>query len=192
MLLYIHGFNSSPQSDKARITLAYCQEHYPELLVHQPQLPSHPVAALAMLCDITEQALAKGEPLYYIGSSLGGFFATILAERYGGVAALVNPAIEPHQLMTSLLGWQTNPYTGERYQVTLEHQTQLAAMAVKVIAHPDRFLVLLQTGDEVLDYREAVAYYHCCQLRVQQGGDHAFTGYQEQLDGIFQFFALTT
>ncbi|MBV7317049.1 YqiA/YcfP family alpha/beta fold hydrolase [Shewanella sp. NIFS-20-20] len=192
MLLYIHGFNSSPQSDKARITLTYCQTFLPQLKVYQPQLPSNPAAAFALLCDITEQAIAAGESLHYMGSSLGGFFATILAERYGGKAVLINPAVEPHLLMTDLLGLQTNPYTNEQYRVTLGHRSELAAMAPKAIMHPDRFYVLLQSGDEVLDYRNAVAFYHCCAMHIEPGGNHSFEGYQEQLDGIFRFLALTT
>ncbi|BAJ00437.1 YqiA/YcfP family alpha/beta fold hydrolase [Shewanella violacea] len=187
MLLYIHGFNSSPLSDKGRVTAQFVAEHYPDLNFHQPQLPSTPKEAMELLSALVETALDNGEALTYIGSSLGGYFASYLAEKYGGRAVLVNPAVTPFELFDEFMGQQYNPHIDEYYQVLPEHKDQVAAFNTQVILNPDRFLVLLQSGDEVLDYRQAVQKYHCCQLLIQSGGNHSFVGYDKQMHSICQF-----
>ncbi len=190
MLLYIHGFNSSPQSDKGVITAEYIACHFPKLAFFQPQLPSTPQTAMKLLIELVEREKAKGEPLNFIGSSLGGYFASYLAETYGGKAVLINPAVKPYELFDGFLGPQYNPYTNEHYQVLPEHKCEVAQFDTRVIVNPDRFFVLLQSGDEVLDYKQAVNKYHCCQLLVEAGGDHSFVGYEQQLDRICQFLNL--
>ncbi|QYJ90555.1 YqiA/YcfP family alpha/beta fold hydrolase [Shewanella halotolerans] len=190
MLLYIHGFNSSPYSDKGVVTAQYIAKHFPDINFVQPQLPSTPKAAMALLTDLVEQALEKGESLSFIGSSLGGYFASYLAERYGGRAVLVNPAVKPFELFDEFLGPQYNPYTEEDYQILPEHKLEVAKYDTPAISHPDRFLVLLQSGDEVLDYRQAVNKYQCCQMLIEAGGDHSFVGYQQKMPGICDFLFL--
>lgn len=190
MLLYIHGFNSSPFSDKAVITAQYLAQHHPSLNFHQPQLPNTPKAAMALLETYVEAAIKANEPLNFIGSSLGGYFASYLAEHFGGKAVLVNPAVKPFDLFDGFLGPQFNPYTQQHYQLLPEHKAQVAQFDTPVIRHPERFLVLLQTGDEVLDYREALHKYQHCQLRLGSGGDHSFVGYEQQLQTISQFLLL--
>ena len=190
MLLYIHGFNRSNQSDKAVQTANYIRQHYPNLTFHQPQIPTSIHDAIALLTALTERAVADGEPLRFIGSSLGGYFASFLAEKYGGKAVLVNPAVKPYDLFEEFLGDQYNPYTGEHYQVVDEDRIAVAEYDTNVICHPDRFLVLLQTGDEVLDYRQALHKYHCCELHLEPNGDHSFVGYEQQLDKICRFLQL--
>lgn len=187
MLLYIHGFNSSPLSDKGLVTASFIQQNYPNLDFRQPQLPSEPLAAMAMLNDIVEQAKATGESISYIGSSLGGYFASYLAEKYGGRAVLINPAVKPFELFDEFIGTQYNPYTNETYQVLAKHKQDVAEFDTAVIINPDRFYVLLQTGDEVLDYKQAVQKYHCCQLLIEPGGDHSFIGYERQLSAICEY-----
>lgn len=190
MLLYIHGFNSSPFSDKAVMTAQYMAEHHPSLTFHQPQLPNTPKAAMSLLLEYVMAAREANEPLTYIGSSLGGYFASYLAEHYGGRAVLVNPAVKPFELFDEFMGPQFNPYTGQHYQVLPEHKLEVAEFNSAVIRNPDRFLVLLQTGDEVLDYREALNKYHHCQLRIEAGGDHSFVGYGKYLQTVSHFLHL--
>ncbi|MCL1144067.1 YqiA/YcfP family alpha/beta fold hydrolase [Shewanella gaetbuli] len=190
MLLYIHGFNSSNRSEKAVQTAQYIQRNYPDLSFYQPQLPSDVDEAMALLTQITEKALADNQPLRFIGSSLGGYFSSYLAEKYGGKAVLVNPAVNPYDLFEEFLGPQYNPYTDEHYQVLPKDRNAVAQYDTHVIYHPDRFLVLLQTGDEVLDYRLALQKYHCCELYIEPNGDHSFVGYEQQLDKICRFLQL--
>ncbi|MCL1139503.1 YqiA/YcfP family alpha/beta fold hydrolase [Shewanella pneumatophori] len=187
MLLYIHGFNSSPLSDKGVITAQYIAQHHPELHFQQPQLPSEPSEAMVLLIAIVEKAKAAGESLTYIGSSLGGYFASYLAETYGGRAVLINPAVKPFELFDEFIGTQYNPYTDETYQVVAEHKQDVARYNTPAILNPDRFYVLLQTGDEVLDYKQAVQKYHCCKLLIEPDGDHSFIGYEHQLASICEY-----
>ncbi|MBR9727669.1 YqiA/YcfP family alpha/beta fold hydrolase [Shewanella intestini] len=190
MLLYIHGFNSSPLSNKAVLTAEYIRQQFPQLEFYQPQLPSSPQQAMSMLIDITEQAKAVGKPLRFIGSSLGGYFASYLAEKYSGKAVLVNPAVKPFDLFEEFIGPQYNPYTDEHYQVLPAHRDDVAQYNTEVICHPDRFFVMLQTGDEVLDYRQALHKYHCCEMLLEPQGDHSFVGYELHLARISQFLKL--
>lgn len=190
MLLYIHGFNSSPLSEKGVLTANFLARQYPDVRLVQPQLPSDIDAAARLLADLTGEARERGEVLRYIGSSLGGFYATWLAETFGGKAVLINPAVSPYDLFEEFLGPQHNPYTDEHYQVLPEHREALKSYDVEAIANPDRFFVLLQTGDEVLDYRLALDKYHCCRMLIEPGGDHSFVGFERQLPDIAAFLEL--
>ena len=122
-----------------------------------------------------------------VGSSLGGFYATVAAERYGVAAVLVNPAIQPDESLRDYAGIQTNLYTGESFDVTAAHFRELRAMRVDRITRPERYWLLVQSGDEVLDYRQAVAFYAGAWQLVQGGGDHAFEGFDAQIPAILRF-----
>jgi predicted esterase YcpF (UPF0227 family) len=129
---------------------------------------------------------ADGE-VAFVGSSLGGFYATCLAERFGARAVMINPAVRPYEALASSLGVQTNLYTGEAFEVTQEHMAELRAMAVARITRPERYFLLVQTGDEALDYREAVAFYAGAYQYVGGGGDHTFTEFEAQIPAILRF-----
>src|SRR5690606_26482169 len=128
-----------------------------------PALPHHPRQAIAQL----EACLAElGRPLL-VGSSLGGYYATHLAERHGLKALLINPAVTPHRRFDGYLGPQTNLYTGEVWELTQDHIAALAELEVAPPQDAERYQVWLQTGDETLDYRDAVEFYRGCALRIQ-------------------------
>ncbi len=192
LLLYIHGFLSSPQSAKAEATRRYLYDSAAAIDCLVPALPNYPGQALAVLCEQVEASLAQGpRPLGLIGSSLGGFFATVLAERYELPAVLVNPAVQPHELVAEILGVeQCNPYSGQRFTLDASDQRELQAMEVAELADPARYWVLLQTGDETLDYRRAAARYRDCRLTVEPGGDHHFQGFERHLPEILKFLQL--
>ncbi|KGJ89311.1 YqiA/YcfP family alpha/beta fold hydrolase [Thalassotalea sp. ND16A] len=186
-ILVIHGFNSSPQSLKAQITRQYMQVMHPEIEVVCPQLLSNPCAAIKQLCDILEDE--RHCQWYLTGSSLGGYFATYLAAKYQLKAVLINPAVKPYDLVDDILGEHNNPYTGEVYQVTVAHMQQLKLYDLDKIDRK-RLFVMVQTGDEVLDYQQAVDKYQQCRLEVQQGGDHSFINFAKMLPSIVNFFQL--
>ncbi|RLV60485.1 esterase YqiA [Parashewanella curva] len=191
MLLYIHGFNSSPQSEKGLETAQFIGQHFPDLPFYQPQLPYCPRKAMALLKSIVETAKQDVHPLRFIGSSLGGYFATHLVEHYGGKAVLINPAVKPYELMKDWLGQQYNPYTQEYFEVIPEHQQQLLELDTPTIRRPDQIYVLQQAQDEVLDYRQALSKYHSCKMTLEAGGDHSFVGYKDHLPAIAEFLQLT-
>jgi predicted esterase YcpF (UPF0227 family) len=186
-LLYIHGFNSSPQSIKAKLTKAYFAQFHSNVIVHCPQLLSSPNAAIAQLAAIIDSD--KNNHWLIMGSSLGGYFSTYLAERYKTKAVLINPAVRPYELLSDIIGEQLNPYTQERYQVKEQHIVDLQLLEQENISK-NNYLVMVQTGDEVLDYQQAVEKYQHCQMVVQTGGDHSFIDYEAMLPQIAIFFNL--
>lgn len=189
MILYIHGFNSSPKSVKAIQTVQYLNQHFPQTDILVPQVPSSVVSAVKMLDDIIvkNQLVIKG----VVGSSLGGYLASYFVEKYSVKSVVVNPAVRPYELLADYLGSQTNPYTGEQFELSEQHMIELKCVDTPNIARHDHYWLLQQTGDEVLDFRQAVAKYANCKQTVEQGGDHSFQGYQRFLPEIARFFGLT-
>jgi predicted esterase YcpF (UPF0227 family) len=184
MLLYIHGFNSTSGSGKAQALKQWLDGQGRGSEWACPDLPHQPAAAIAELARVIESA--KG-PVKLIGSSLGGFYATVLAGRYGVRAVLINPAVHPHLLLREALGRQKNWHTGDEYDFTQSHLNALAAMDEPAPAQPSNTLLLVETGDEVLDYRDAVAYYRDCHQIILQGGDHGFSRFVDLLPFIDHF-----
>jgi predicted esterase YcpF (UPF0227 family) len=181
-IIYIHGFLSSPQSAKAQELLAWAATQ-PGLRVQVPALPVDPQAAL----DVLESACAAcARPPGLIGSSLGGFYANILAARHGLRAVLVNPAVHPHRLLAAHAGEQRTYRSGVAVDVTPAHFRLLEALE-QVPPHPGRLWVLLQTGDETLDYRLAVQFYAGCAIDIESGGSHRYDGFAGRLPAIVDF-----
>ncbi len=181
MIVYLHGFNSSPQSHKAQVLGRFMAARGLGAEFLCPALP--PLAADA-LREIDRLPL-RGE-VCFVGSSLGGFYATYLAEKRGAKAVLLNPAIDPHVGLRAYLGPQRNLHTGQPYQLTEEHLEQWRALCVPRI-EPGRYLLIVETGDEVLDYRKAVARYAGAQQVVVDGGDHSLQSFASHLPRILQF-----
>ena len=192
-ILYIHGFNSSPLSIKAEQTRAYLTKNYPDVGFFCPQLASTPTKAITQLEQIIEQQGSKTS-WYLIGSSLGGYFASYLVSKYNCLAVLVNPAITPYKLLHDYIGEQINPYTKEVYQVTEDHMQQLQALEQTAPTidgqQKNNYLVMVQTGDEVLNYQQAVGKYQHCRLIVQEGGDHSFIDFDKCLPTLCDYFKL--
>ncbi|MCS0213660.1 esterase YqiA [Vibrio alginolyticus] len=189
LLLYIHGFNSSPLSMKANVMRAYCEQHRPDIKVIVPQLPCYPQQAAKMLLDIIEQ-YKDDYKIGLVGSSLGGFMSTWLNDKFGFKAVVVNPAVKPYELLVDYLGKQTNPYTHETYTLEARHIDELKALDVQSIASPYSFWLLQQTEDEVLDYRQAVDKFADAKQTVEQGGDHSFVGFERYPAQIIEFLEL--
>lgn len=185
VLIYVHGFNSSALSYKARLL----RDHMTKLgLAHLyacPELSHRPVQAMAQL----QTLMAPHDPrtLTLVGSSLGGFYATRLVETLGARTVLVNPAVRPYDLLAPLTGLQKNLYTGEEYLFTAEHVAELRALEVDRIT-PELYLLITATGDEVLDYRDGVARYAGCEQIIVNGGDHGFRGFADYLDSVVTFW----
>ncbi|MFO7541764.1 MAG: YqiA/YcfP family alpha/beta fold hydrolase [Thiobacillus sp.] len=185
MIVYLHGFNSSPASGKAKLLGDYMAGIGRLADYYCPALPNSPREAISKV----ESTLARSRPdsVTLIGSSLGGFYATYLAEKHDWKAVLVNPAVHAHQLLRDALGTQTNWHTGEKWAFTQAHLAELAALDVPAITLPDRYLLLAQTGDEVLDYRDAVAYYAGATHLIEDGGDHGFVGIERHFQTLLDF-----
>lgn len=180
-IIYIHGFNSSALSTKARQLRAYWQQlNLPHDALIIPDLPNDFSAAMAQL-----EALVLANPqALLVGSSLGGFYATYLHHRYANPALLINPAVEAHLRFEHYVGPQTNYHTGETWDLKAEQIKQLIPLAVAPPKAGAKIQVWLQTADETLDYRVAERYYQDCVVEVEQGGDHAYQGFAQRIPEI--------
>jgi len=185
MIVYLHGFNSGAASGKA----AWLRAHLPELTVLSPTYPAHRVteAPQVVRAFVAQARLehAADRRVLLIGSSLGGFWARHLAPELRAGMVLINPAIHPETDLLDVVGPQVNEATGERYTLT---EAEVRALAK--CKHPQcdpgvPTLVLLDQGDDLLDWREAEDYYRGCgQTRVYPGGSHRFDHLPESLDEI--------
>ena len=181
-ILYLHGFISSPASRKAVMLGDYVRGQAPGVEYLVPALHHRPAEAIAQvhaICDERHPA-----DLLVVGSSLGGFYATVAAERAGCRAVALNPAVHPQRHFERYLGPQQNLHTGERFDLTPGHVAELAAIDPPALTRPDRYWLIVETGDEVLDYREAVAHYAGAFQSVVQGGDHALSSFAEFVPDI--------
>ena len=185
VVFYLHGFLSSPQSLKATQTLEFVKVNYPGLTIEIPQLANYPNAAVAII----EQTIGKhkGKKLRFIGSSLGGFLATFIMEKYSGKAVLINPAVRPFELLVDFLGEHINPNTQQRFLLENKHIEELRQLDTLNFDPKSDYWVLLQTADETLDYRLAETKYQDYKLSIEQGGNHSFQDFQRFLPDIFRF-----
>lgn len=188
-LLYLHGFRSSPQSAKARRMAAWVQANRPDLRWWCPQLPPSPREAMAMLA-----ATIAGWParrMAVIGSSLGGFYATAVAERVGCPAVLLNPAVDPARDLAKYIGEQTAFHDpAERFFFRAEFVDELRDLTAAAITDPQRYFAVIAKGDEVLDWHEMSARYAGCRIKLLEGGDHALSDFDAHLPDILHFLQL--
>lgn len=185
MILYLHGFRSTPQSQKARQTAAALAARGKRAEFVCPQLPASPAAA----AQLVEQLVAGVDPqaLTVIGSSLGGYYATWVAERTGCRAALLNPAVRPYDDLARYLGPQTVYGSDEVIEVLPEYMDELRAIDTPRISRPERYLLVAATGDEVLDWRQMSAKYAGAEQIVIQGSDHALSDFADHLPQVLRF-----
>lgn len=175
LILYIHGFASCGLGNKSRLLA----RHFGESRVLAPDLPHGPLRAIAFLEDL----LARQPVGLLVGSSLGGYYATWLKRRHDVPAVLINPAIAPYLLLEDYLGTHEG-CRGERFVVDRRTLRELRGLYRPQLRQEEAYLVLLQTGDEVLDYRRAAAYYAGKDVIIEQGGNHRFENLSDHLPRI--------
>ena len=188
-LLYLHGFRSSPQSAKAQQMQAWVQAQRPDVHWWCPQLPPSPQAAMALVLE--EISTWPRYSMVTIGSSLGGFYATWVAQQTGCRAALLNPAIDPARDLAKYIGEQTswhNPQ--ERFFYRAEFADELRVLACPAITQPQRYFALICKGDEVLDWREMHGKYADCPGRLLDDGDHAISDFAQHMPAVLAHLGL--
>jgi len=192
-LLYLHGFRSSPQSTKARQFADWVRTHRPDVTWWCPQLPASPREAVALL---EEGCLDwPKEHTAVIGSSLGGFYASVLTERWGSRAVLLNPAVNPARDLATQIGESRSWHDDAPFFFRPEFIDELQAMAPAAITRPERYLAVIAEGDEVLDWREMRDRYADCAMRVlprdAPGSDHALSRFELQMPEVLAFAGLS-
>jgi hypothetical protein len=185
MILYLHGFRSSPRSFKARVVHERMKALGRENELICPQLPASPKEAMALALKLVDRYPA--DQLAIIGSSLGGFYATWLAEQRGCRAALLNPAVNPLEDLEKHVGITTAWHSDEPFEFKREYIGELAALRIEHVTRPERYYLLAATGDEVLDYRDMVAHYAGARQHVIEGSDHAIPEFPRYVDEVLAF-----
>lgn len=185
MILYLHGFRSSPQSFKAQLIAQRLQMLGRGTEYYCPQLPASPSQAIRLAQELVRDC--PPSQLTLIGSSLGGYYATWLAEQLGCRAVLLNPAVAaPHDL-EQYVGVTSAWHSGQPFEFRHEYIHELKALAVSRISEPQRYFLLAATGDEVLDWRQMVTHYAGAQQLVINGSDHGLSDFERYLDQVLRF-----
>jgi uncharacterized protein len=187
-LLYLHGFRSSPASTKARLLAAWVPRHWPGVTWCCPQLEPSPRRAMQSV--FRQVADWPAQRMAVIGSSLGGFYATVVAEKLGCKAVLLNPAIEPARDLVHYVGDTKAWHSDEHFEFRAEFIDELRAMMPPAITRPERYFAVIAKGDEVLDWREMTARYAGCKIELLEGGDHALSDFASHLPAIARFLDL--
>lgn len=164
---------------------------HPEIICEVPYLKPYPADAITQLETLVEKYLAKHETIGLVGSSLGGFYAAWLAEKYQLRAVLVNPSVRPFDLLGKYIGENKNFYNDDHYLFEQKHVDELKAFYIPQHRHPENLLLMVQTGDESLDFKEATAKYFTAENIIEYGGDHGFREFERWFEYILQFLKLT-
>jgi len=188
-LLYLHGFRSSPQSFKARLTADWLARHDPDVHWWCPQLPPSPRQAMDLV--FAELSRWPVERMAVMGSSLGGFYASVVAERTGCRAVLLNPAVNPARDLAGYIGELTSYHDpDDAFYFKAEYVTQLRLLTPRAVTRPERYMAVIAKGDELLDWREMSARYGGTHMRLLEHGDHALTDFDEELPHVLAFLGL--
>lgn len=184
-IIYLHGFRSSPQSFKAQVMgrrmLALGRgAHY-----HCPQLPPSPDLAIQSVLDLL--TLHGGGDVTLVGSSLGGYYATWLAEQVGCRAVLLNPAVKPPRELEKHIGVMTEYHSDRPFEFKREYLAQLQALCLQQLTRMERYFLLAATGDEVLDWREMADHYSGARQHIIVGSDHGLSDFEQYLDDVLAF-----
>lgn len=188
-LIYIHGFLSSPLSAKAQAMKVWLQCGHPSIRYTCPLLPPHPDQCAKILIELIDESLAIDEPVYLMGSSMGGFWASYLVERFDLPAVLINPAVDALHLIPQYLYQDlSNYHTDDVYYLTESDVEQLANYDVSTVKRHDNYWLLAQEGDETLNYRLAAEHYSHSKQTIEEGGNHSFTEFHRFHDEAIEFF----
>jgi predicted esterase YcpF (UPF0227 family) len=189
-LVYLHGFNSSPQTVKGRKLAAAAAALDEAPRIHVPALHHRPALAMRGVrawveANVRDRAALTS--LTFIGSSLGGFYATWLAEQYGARAVVINPSVRPASSLAAHLGPQRNLHTGEDWELTPEHFAELESLSVPSLTRMDRYFLLMRSGDELIDWYCAVARYAGAWQYVLGGGNHGWEDIDDEIPSVLRF-----
>jgi predicted esterase YcpF (UPF0227 family) len=190
LLVYLHGFRSSPRSSKAVMTgeaiKALSTVDNP-IEWYCPQLLASPKASMDMVTAHIDQA--KADRVVVIGSSLGGFYTNYLAEKYGCKAVALNPAVRAARELAPHVGMMTAYDNDEPFDFRPEYIDELKALQVEKISNPSRYFLIAAKGDELLDWREMVSFYPGAKHLVLEGSDHGIADYMDHLPTVMEFIS---
>lgn len=189
MILYLHGFRSSPNSYKSKRLYQAIQNIPLQSRWLSPQLPASPAQAIALCNDLIHQAQLADPTtdLVIIGSSLGGYYAHVLAEQWGCKAVLLNPAVHAPRDLATQVGSHQHYHSNEPFIFLPEYVEELQAMQPLVVTDPQRYYLLAASGDEVLNHKEMLTTFENSQGLLIFGSDHGISDFDLYLDPVLHF-----
>ena len=186
-IFYFHGFASSADSTKALVFQNFIKKGFPNVRLHIPNIDNSIEKSFVQLEDLVNK---NSTNKLFMGSSLGGFYASYFAEKYNSKAVLINPASNPYRGMEMYLGKNINYSTNEEFYLTKEDLEVLEEKNVSSINNPSNYLVLVETGDEVIPFKYTLEFYKGCNFCVVNGGSHSFDSFQDKLEIIASFLEI--
>ena len=186
-IFYFHGFASSADSTKALVFQNFIKKRFPNVQLHVPNIDNSIEKSFVQLEDLVNK---NSTNKLFMGSSLGGFYASYFAEKYNSKAVLINPASNPYRGMEMYLGKNINYSTNEEFYLTKEDLEVLEEKNVSSIKNPSNYLVLVETGDEVIPFKYTLEFYKGCNFCVVNGGSHSFDSFQDKLEIIASFLEI--
>ncbi|HIP21148.1 MAG TPA: esterase [Sulfurimonas sp.] len=184
MIIYIHGFASSGQGTKAKLFREYFKNQGVAFIA--PSLSNVPALALDTLKQLIESYIKLGESVSLMGSSLGGFYSIYLSQMYNLKAVLINPSIFPYDTLSRIPSPMTNFYDGASFEWKEQHYEALREYEVAEV-NTKNFMLLLQTGDESLDYNHAAKKFVHATLDIEEGGNHSYEGIERHFKSVATF-----
>ena len=186
-IFYFHGFASSADSTKALVFQNFIKKRFPNVQLHVPNIDNSIEKSFVQLEDLVNK---NSTNKLFMGSSLGGFYASYFAEKYNSKAVLINPASNPYRGMEMYLGKNINYSTNEEFYLSKEDLKVLEEKNVSSINNPSNYLVLVETGDEVIPFKYTLEFYKGCNFCVVNGGSHSFDSFQDKLEIIASFLEI--
>lgn len=186
LIVYVHGWNSHANARKAQLLQNELKDHN-QFDCESITLKNHPREAIDQLTHFIESKQTEYE-VHLIGSSLGGYYSTFLAEKLDLKAAMINPAVWAYKIFEYDRGENVNPNTGEEYFIDQEWIDSLEEIFIEKPS-PEKYLVLLQTGDETLNYKYAEKYFSGAKIVIDEGGNHSFENLEIKIPQILLHFS---
>ena len=186
-ILYFHGFASSSNSNKAKILKKYISNNYKNAEIIIPDIDNNFKLAVNQIHELIDSAK---HPIVFIGSSLGGYYASYFSSKFKTKSVLINPAIPPLKDFEMYLGENENYSTGEKFIITPEDIRYIRKMSYKKYSNAENTYVLLESGDEVLNYKETAKYFSGSYLDIIYGGSHSYESLDEKLKNIVNFIEI--
>ena len=186
-ILYLHGFASSSNSNKAKVLKNYISKNYKNVEIIIPDLDNNFKLAVNQIHELIDSAK---HPIVFIGSSLGGYYASYFSSKFKTKSVLINPAIPPLKDFEMYLGENENYSTGEKFIITPEDIRYIRKMSYKKYSNAENTYVLLESGDEVLNYKETAKYFSGSYLDIIYGGSHSYESLDEKLENIVNFIEI--
>ena len=183
-IIYLHGFNSSAESKKSKILDSYLKG---EKLIdlESPNLYTSPSKAISQIEKIIKEYSNR---VCLVGSSLGGLYATFVADKYDLKSVTINPVVRNHiSGMKDLVGSHKNFHTDEEYEFTMKDYLDLQKLGLKELKNPLNHLSLIKMSDEVLDHNKTLAYFSKSYVLSEKGGNHSYDDFSEKIPLILDY-----